>query len=50
MTIVVFELGPSVLAAGGPECVAIDGWAVLGVAALLTAPRLVREYLSSEKG
>lgn len=30
---------------GGVECVRLPGWAVLGVAALLTAPRLVHTYL-----
>lgn len=36
-----------VLTVGGAGCVAVPGWAVVGVAALLAAPRLVREYLRS---
>lgn len=29
----------------GPDCVRLPGWTVIGVAALLTAPRLVDRYL-----
>lgn len=29
----------------GVECVVLPGWTVLGVAALLTAPRLIDRYL-----
>lgn len=33
------------LGVGGVECVRVPGWTVLGVAALLTAPRLVSQWL-----
>lgn len=37
---IVLEIGLA-----GLECVRIPGWAALGVAGLLTAPRLVRDWL-----
>lgn len=30
---------------GGLECVRLPGWAVVAVAALLTAPRLARDWI-----
>lgn len=42
---IVLELGLA-----GVECVRLPGWTVLGVAALLTAPRLVDRYLSRPQG
>lgn len=37
-----------VVQAAGIECVRVPGWAALGVAALLTAPRLVSQWLESK--
>lgn len=34
----------------GEACVAVPGWSVVAVAALLAAPRLVREYLRTPEG
>lgn len=34
----------------GVECVRVPGWAVVIVATLLTAPRLVRELPATRKG
>lgn len=35
-----------VVQVAGVGCVSVPGWSVVAVAALLAAPRLVREYLS----
>lgn len=45
---IVVQLGWA--AVGGPECVVIDGWAVVVVATLLTAPRLLKEWQGPRKG
>lgn len=35
------------IGAAGIECVTIPGWTVLGVASLLTAPRLVSQWIEA---
>lgn len=36
--------------AAGVECVRLPGWTVVGVAAMLSAPRLVEKYFDGAMG